>query len=67
LVEAAEWRDECNDLFTEMHMDWINGRPEGHHIDSIYTISDEAESAYQAALKTAMVKEGFEQLVDNLL
>jgi hypothetical protein len=53
LVEAAEWRDECNDLFTDMNIDWINGRPEGPHIDSIYEISEEAEIAYEKALAQA--------------
>ena len=56
LAEAAEWRDECNDLFTDMNIDWINGRPEGPHIDSIYEISEEAEIAYEKALAAA--KEG---------
>lgn len=51
LVEVAEWRDECNDLFTDMNIDWINGRPEGPHIDSIYEISEEAEIAYEKALR----------------
>lgn len=51
LIEAAEWRDECNDLFTDMNIDWINGRPEGPHIDSIYEISEEAEIAYEKALR----------------
>lgn len=53
LAEAAEWRDECNDLFTDMNIDWINGRPEGPHIDSIYEISEEAEIAYEKALAQA--------------
>ena len=51
LAEAAEWRDECNDLFTDMNIDCINGRPEGPHIDSIYEISEEAEIAYEKALR----------------
>ena len=53
LAEAAEWRDECNDLFTDMNIDWINGRSEGPHIDSIYEISEEAEIAYEKALVAA--------------
>jgi hypothetical protein len=53
LAEAAEWRDECNNLYTEMHIDWINGRPEGPHIYSIYEIYEEAEIAYEKALAAA--------------
>jgi hypothetical protein len=57
LVEAAEWRDECNDLYTEMHIDWLDGKPEAPRMmDSVFEISEEAEDAYQAALKAA--KEG---------
>lgn len=54
LAAAAEWRDECNDLYTEMHIDWLDGKPEAPRMmDSIYEISEEAEIAYQAALAAA--------------
>ena len=53
-------RNECPldhlDLFTDMNIDWINGRPEGPHIDSIYEISEEAEIAYEKALAAAKEK-----------
>lgn len=59
LAEAAEWRDECNALYSEMCQDWLcdDEAPESPDwMESIFDILEAAESAYQAALKAA--KEG---------
>lgn len=56
LVEAAEWRDECNALYSEMYHDWLcdDGSSESQNwMESIFDISEVAETAYQAALKAA--------------
>jgi len=59
LAEAAEWRDECNALYSEMYQDWLcddEASESQDWMESIFDISEAAETTYQAALKAA--KEG---------
>lgn len=57
LVEAAEWRDECNALYSGMYQDWLCDDDEVSEsqdwMESIFDISEAAETAYQAALNAA--------------
>ena len=57
LIEAAEWRDECNALYSGMYQDWLCDDDEVSEsqdwMESIFDISEAAETAYQAALNAA--------------